>query len=59
MGSKIYRDLRWLKHKVSRLNVEVKHYDADGGASTLSVISSASLVSLNAIAQGDTNTTRS
>ena len=62
MGKKVYRDLRWLKSKVSRLNVEVKHADnTDGFASVTALPGVAAPPTLNhmcQIGQGDATQSR-
>ena len=58
VGSKVYRDLMWLKRKVSLLNVEVKHYDVTAASTINTVGAAVAFGQVSAIAQGDTENTR-
>lgn len=58
IGRKVYSDVMWLKKKIQKLNVEVKHHDVSTGASIPGHATGLNPVSLTAIAQGDTSETR-
>ena len=58
MGKKIYSDLYWMKNKLSKLNVEVKYFDASLSGTMSQITAAGNFNHLTAIAQGDGQSTR-